>query len=274
MADYNEPFKGIRGGGRSGGNGGGNGRFGGALDGSGPGPLGAYVPPQDLQAEQSTLGAMLIERAAVEKAAEILDKEDFYRDAHQTLFEVITALAERDEPVDFITVGAELKNRDKLEAIGGETYLMALLDTVPTAANIEYYAKIVGDKAILRRLIEASFQIVGLARGEVENVSEVLDEAEKLVFGVAQQQTGEYFAHLRNLLLQVYDKAEELGELKQRISGLSTGHSRLRHDYVGPPEHGPDYRRCQAFDGQNVTLFVHRRACCLERKQAGRDLLA
>lgn len=220
MAERDEPFKGIRGGGR---NGGGHGRFGGGADSGGLGALGAYVPPQDLQAEQSTLGAMLIERAAVEKAAEILDKEDFYRDAHQTLFDVITALAERDEPVDFITVGAELKNRDKLEAIGGETYLMALLDTVPTAANIEYYAKIVQDKAILRRLIEASFQIVGLARGEVENVSEVLDEAEKLVFSVAQQQTGEYFAQLRNLLLQVYDKAEELGELKQRISGLSTG---------------------------------------------------
>lgn len=220
MADFNEPFKGIRGGGR---NGGGNGRSGGSADGGGLGALSAYVPPQDLQAEIATLGGMLIERAAIEKAAEILDREDFYRDSHQTLFEVITALAERDEPVDFITVGAELKNRDKLEVIGGETYLMALLDTVPTAANIEYYAKIVSDKAILRRLIEASFQIVGLARGEVENVSEVLDEAEKLVFGVAQQQTGEYFAQLRNLLLQVYDKAEELGELKQRISGLSTG---------------------------------------------------
>lgn len=220
MPDRDEPFQGIRGGSRR--NGGYNGN-GNGTDGNGLGALSAYVPPQDIQAEQATLGAMLIERAAIEKAAEILDKEDFYRDAHQTLFEVITALAERDEPVDAITVQTELKNRDKLEAIGGQSYVFALLEAVPTAANIEFYAKIVQDRAILRRLIEAALQIVGLARGEVEDVSEVLDKAEQLVFGVSQQQTGEYFAQLRNLLLQVYDKAEELGELKQRISGLSTG---------------------------------------------------
>lgn len=203
---------------------GGNGAGG---DGAGLTALSAYVPPQNIEAEQSTLGAMLIERAAIEKAAEILSKEDFYREAHQTLFEALTNLAERDEPVDAITVQEELKNRDKLEFIGGASYLMALLDAVPTAANIEYYAKIVQEKALLRRLIEAANEIIGLARGEIEDVSEVLDRAEQLVFGVAQQQSQEYFAQLRTLLLQVYDKAEELGELKQRISGLSTG----IHDY-------------------------------------------
>ncbi len=203
---------------RRGGNGNGNG-----FSGPNMGALNAYVPPQNLDAEQSTLGAMLIERAAIEKAAEILSKEDFYRDAHQTLFEAITNLAERDEPVDFITVQEELKNREKLDVIGGPSYLAALLDKVPTAANIEYYAKIVQEKALLRRLIEAALEIVGLARGEVDDVSEVLDRAEQLVFSVSQQQTQEYFAQLRTLLLSVYDKAEELGEMKQRISGLSTG---------------------------------------------------
>lgn len=187
------------------------------------GTLGAFVPPQSIEAEQSTLGAMLIERAAVEKVFEILDKEDFYRDAHQVLFDVITTLAQRDQPVDLITVQEELKNRDKLDAIGGISYLTALFDTVPTAANVEYYAKIVEEKAILRRLIEAALEIIGTARGEVENVSEVLDQAERAVFGVAQQRSTAYFAELRTLLLSVYDKAEELGELKQRISGLSTG---------------------------------------------------
>ncbi|MDQ2799345.1 MAG: replicative DNA helicase, partial [Armatimonadota bacterium] len=187
------------------------------------GNLGAFVPPQSVEAEQSTLGAMLIERAAVEKVFEILDKEDFYRDAHQVLFDVITTLAQRDQPVDLITVQEELKNRDKLEAIGGISYLTALFDTVPTAANVEYYAKIVEEKAILRRLIEAALEIIGTARGEVENVSEVLDQAERAVFGVAQQRSTAYFAELRTLLLSVYDKAEELGEMKQRISGLSTG---------------------------------------------------
>ncbi len=200
--------------GRSGGSGGGANNL---------GALSAYVPPQNIEAEQSTLGAMLIERAAVEKAAEILGPEDFYRDAHQTLFEVITHLAERDEPVDLITVQEALKNRDKLEAVGGLAYLTALFDTVPTAANIEYYAKIVEEKAILRRLIDAAMEIVGLARGEVEDIAEMIDKAEALVFAVAQQRTAEYFAQLRTLLLSVFDRAEELGELKQQISGLSTG---------------------------------------------------
>ncbi|MCW3060890.1 MAG: replicative DNA helicase [Capsulimonas sp.] len=185
--------------------------------------LGAYVPPQNIEAEQSTLGAMLIERTAIEKAAEILDKEDFYRDAHQVIFDVITTLTERDEPVDLITVQEELKNRDKLDSIGGMKYLTSLFETTPTAANVEYYAKIVEEKAILRRLIQAAFEIIGAARGEIENIEEVIDQAERAVFSVSQNRTTAYFAQLRTLLLSVYSKAEELGEMKQTISGLSTG---------------------------------------------------
>ncbi len=212
--------------GRSGGgNGfGGNGGFSNGFGGSGSGgPLGAYVPPHSIEAEQSTLGAMLIERSAVEKVFEILDKDDFYRDNHQTLFDVISTLAERDVRVDLITVQEELKNRDKLEAVGGIAYLTALFDTVPTAANVEYYAKIVEEKATLRRLIEASLEIIGSARGEVEDVGEVIDQAERAIFGVSQQRTQAYFSPLRTLLLSVYDKAEELAEMKSKISGLSTG---------------------------------------------------
>ncbi|MBV9852498.1 MAG: replicative DNA helicase, partial [Armatimonadetes bacterium] len=185
--------------------------------------LGALVPPQSIEAEQSTLGAMLLDRAAIEKAAEILEKEDFYRPAHQTLFEAVTALAQRDEPVDLITVQEELKNRDRLEAIGGLPYLTALFDTVPTAANVEYYAKIVEEKAILRRLIGAAQEIIGLARGEIADINEVIDQAERAVFNVSQQRTAQYFASLKTLLLSVYERTEQLSDLKQRISGLSTG---------------------------------------------------
>ena len=104
--------------------------------------------------EQATLGAMLIERVAVDAAAELLEKDDFYRPEHGTLFEVITYLAERDIPIDPVTVQEELKNRDVLDAVGGLTYLLALFDAVPSAANIEYYAKMVAEKAVLRRLHE------------------------------------------------------------------------------------------------------------------------
>jgi replicative DNA helicase len=222
MPERNDYKTGRSGGGYNGGNG--NGGFGGnAFAGAGGGPLGAYVPPHSIEAEQSTLGAMLIERSAVEKVFDILDKEDFYRENHQTLFDVITFLAERDEPIDLVTVPNELKNRDQLDAIGGMAYLAALFDTVPTAANVEYYAKIVEEKATLRRLISASLEIIGSARGEVEDVGEVLDEAERSIFGVSQQRAVAYFSPLRTLLLSVYDKAEELSEMKSRISGLSTG---------------------------------------------------
>lgn len=211
--------------GRSGGynSGNGNGGFGGnAFGGNGGGPLGAYVPPHSIEAEQSTLGAMLIERSAVEKVFDILNEDDFYREAHQTLFDVITTLAERNIPVDLITVQEELKNRDKLESVG-LPYLLSLFETVPTAANVEYYAKIVKDKATLRRLVSASLEIIGAARGEVEDVDEVIDDAERAIFGVSQQRNTAYFSSLKTLLLSVYDKAEELSEMKSLISGLPTG---------------------------------------------------
>ena len=203
---------------RSGGNG--NGSDGPGSSGSG---LGAYVPPHNIEAEQSTLGAMLIDGAAVEKCSEILSREDFYRETHQLLYDVITTLAARDEPVDLITVQEELKNRDKLDHIGGMSYLTSLFDTVPTAANVEYYGKIVQEKAVLRRLISAAMEIIGLARGEVEDIDEVIDQAERAVFSVTQQRATSYFQQLRTILLANYDRAEELAELKSRMSGLSTG---------------------------------------------------
>jgi len=198
-------------------------RDGGQGDNSPSSALGAYVPPNSIEAEQSTLGAMLIERTAIEKACEIIDKDDFYRETHQTLFDVIRTLSERDQPVDLITVQEELKNRDKLESIGGISYLTSLFETVPTAANVEYYAKIVQEKSILRRLITAALEIIGMARGEIDDINEVIDQAERAVFGVAQQRTSQYFTHIRPLLTQVWDKAEELGELKKQIYGLPTG---------------------------------------------------
>src|SRR5204863_2552195 len=129
-----------------------------------------------------TLGSMLIERAAIEKAAEILQPADFYRDAHRVIFEAILSLTEQDEPVDFLTVQERLRQQDMLENVGGVPYLVQLTDAVPTAANVEYYARIVEEKAILRRLIDASGQIQAMAHGEYDNIAEVVDYAEKVVF--------------------------------------------------------------------------------------------
>lgn len=181
------------------------------------------VPPQSIEAEQSTLGAMLLERSAIEKAAEILDREDFYREAHRVLFDVMCTLADRDEPVDLITVQEELRNRTKLDVVGGISYLTSLYEKLPSAANIAYYSKIVQEKAVLRRLIGAAHEIDGLARGEIDDIDEVVDEAERAIFSVANQRNTAYFSTLSSLLVDVYDKAEQQGQNKAAISGLSTG---------------------------------------------------
>ena len=122
------------------------------------------IPPHNLDAEQAVLGSMLIERAAVERAAEILKPEDFYRDAHRFIFEAMLMLAERDEPVDLITLSDELKARDYFDLVGGLLYLQNLMEAPATAANIEYYARLVEEKAILRRLLDAGTQILAAAR--------------------------------------------------------------------------------------------------------------
>ncbi len=184
--------------------------------------IGAYTPPNSIEAERSTLGSMLIERTAVERCLEILSPEDFYRDDNRTIFEVIQVLAQRDQPVDLITVQEELRNQDRMESIG-INYILSLFDAVPTAANAAYYAQIVKDNAVRRLLIEKALEIIGLALGEVEDINVLADKAEQLIFSVSQQRNADYFVQLRTLLLGVYDKAEEMSELKQRISGLSTG---------------------------------------------------
>jgi replicative DNA helicase len=183
--------------------------------------LGSFdrVPPQNLEAEQAVLGSMLIERAAIEKAAEILKPEDFYRDAHRYIFESMLTLAERDEPVDLITLEDELKTRDYLDNVGGRVYLINLMEAPATAANVDYYARLVEEKSILRRLMDAGTQIQGLVYSEFDAIDDVVDRAERLVFDVGQRRMGQYFHHLRPLLDEELDRIEKRYENK----GITTG---------------------------------------------------
>lgn len=187
------------------------------------------VPPQNLDAEQSTLGSMMLDRAALEKGMEILNAEDFYRPAHQEIYDSLMSLAERDEPVDLITLQEELRNRGKLEDCGGTEYLMALVNSVPTAANIEYYAKIVEQKSILRRLIAAGTEIIGLAQNEDEDIDAVTDRAEQIIFGVGQRRLGEYFRSITPLLHEAWDSITERYHDKGVASGVPTGFPKLDH---------------------------------------------
>jgi replicative DNA helicase len=180
------------------------------------------IPPQNLEAEQAVLGSMLIERPAVEKAAEILKPEDFYRDAHRYIFEAMLALAERDEPVDLITLEAELQLKGHYGNVGERAYLVNLMEAPATAANVEHYARLVEEKSILRRLLDAGTQIQGLAHSEYEAIDDVVDRAERIIFDVGQRRMGQFFHHLRPLLDAELDRLERRYENKGQPTGRMT----------------------------------------------------
>lgn len=187
------------------------------------------IPPQNLDAEQSTLGSMMIEKTALEKGLEILRAEDFYRPTHQQIFDALASLAEQDEPVDLITLQEELRRLGKLEDCGGTEYLMALVDSVPTAANVEHYARIVEEKSILRKLIAAGTEIIGMASNEDEPVDVLTDRAERLIFNVAQRRIGEFFQPITPLIDKTWDWIDKRYHDKGEASGVSTGFTKLDH---------------------------------------------
>lgn len=191
------------------------------------------IPPQNLEAEQAVLGSMLIERPAVEKAAEILKPEDFYRDAHRFIFEAMLSLAQRDEPVDLQTLSAELRNRNHFDNVGGFLYLSNLMEAPPTAANVEYYAREVEQKAILRRLMDVGSQIQALAHTEFDVIDEVVDKAESLVHEIGQKRMGQFFYHLRPLLDEELDRIEKRYENKNALGGRMTPFSDLNYMTAG-----------------------------------------
>jgi replicative DNA helicase len=191
------------------------------------------VPPNNMEAEQAVLGSMLIERSAVDKAAEILRPDDFYRDAHRFVFEAMLNLAERDQPVDPIFLENELKARGQFEQVGGMVYIFNLMEAPSTAANIEYYSRLVEEKAILRRLLHAGTEIQGLAFGEFETVTDVIDRAEKIVFEVGQKRMGQFFSPLRPLLDEELDRIEKRYENKGITTGRMTPFDDLNYMTAG-----------------------------------------
>lgn len=187
------------------------------------------IPPQNLEAEQSTLGSMMLDRSALEKGLEMLRADDFYRPSHQEVFDALMSLSERDEPADLITLQEELRKRNKLDDIGGTEYLMALVDSVPTAANMEHYAKIVEQKSVLRKLIAAGTQIIGMSHDETQDVETITDQAERLIFGVGQRKLGEYFQPITPLVMQTWEWIDRRYHDKGEASGLPTGFTKLDH---------------------------------------------
>jgi replicative DNA helicase len=181
------------------------------------------IPPQNLAAEQSVIGAMMLDKNAVVRVLEFLSPQSFYRDAHRFIYEAIIELFDRGEPVDLVTVTEALRKTGKLEAAGGSVYITDLLNSVPTAANAEYYAKIVEEKSLLRRLIESGTRIVGEAFSDPDDVDQVLDRAEKSIFDIALKRSREGFQKIDTVIKKVLDKIDALYGKKESITGTTTG---------------------------------------------------
>ncbi len=181
------------------------------------------LPPQNIEAEQSVLGSLLIDREAIIKIAPFLQRMDFYREAHGQIYAAILDLHERREPADFVTLCDELERRGQLEAVGGPGYLTSLINSVPTSIHVEHYAHIVERTAILRRLIEAAGKIAGLAYEEAEEADVVADRAEQILFDVSQRRVARGLTPIKRILTEYYDRIEYLHEHQGEMVGLPTG---------------------------------------------------
>ncbi|GAB2909086.1 replicative DNA helicase [Rhodococcus aerolatus] len=182
-------------------------------------------PPQDMAAEQAVLGGMLLSKDAIADVLEVLSPGDFYRPAHQDVYDCVLDLYARGEPADAVTVSAELDRRGQLRRIGGGPYLHTLIATVPTAANAGYYAQIVAEKAILRRLVEAGTRIVqfGYAGADGQDVAEVVDRAQAEVYEVTERRTTEDYVPLEALLQPTMDEMDAIASRGGLSLGVPTG---------------------------------------------------
>lgn len=183
------------------------------------------LPPQNLEAEMAVLGAMLLEKEAIGIAIEKLSSENFYSDIHKKLFTHVVSLYDENRPVDLLTLTERLRNQNELEAVGGASYIASILNSVPTTANIEHYIRIVQEKSTLRRLIDASSDIVAQCYDSPDDVTEILDIAEKKIFDISQRRSDEGISSFRDLVKDSIEAVEKLYQHKRLVTGIATGFS-------------------------------------------------
>ena len=186
-------------------------------------PSGGRTPPQDLAAEQSVLGAMMISKDAIADVVEVVRGVDYYRPAHESIHDTILDMYGRNEPVDMISVGAELTRRGELQKIGGAAYLHTLTANVPIAANAGYYAEIVKEKAILRRLVDAGTRIVQIGYAEEGDVDAIVNEAQAEIYSVTDRRKAEDYAPLSDIMDGVLDEIEAIENREAGVYGVPTG---------------------------------------------------
>ena len=183
--------------------------------------------PHNLDAERSVLGAILIDNEAFNVAASVIDSRAFFRDAHRRIFDRMIALAERSQPIDLVTLKEELERAGELDEVGGPAYIASLVDGVPRATNVEYYAKIVKEKSTLRSLIYSANKILANAYEADQEADLILDEAESAIFAVADDRIKSGFIPMRDLVKESFPKIEQLFEHKSFITGIATGYTEI-----------------------------------------------
>ena len=212
------------------------------------------VPPHDVEAEQAIIGSMLTDRDAVISAIEVLKPDDFYREDNKTIYEAILNLYNRSEPIDIITVRAELESMGRLDNVGGLEYLAELPEKVPTTANAAKYIKIVEEKSSLRRLIRTANEIIELGYNPTEDVDDIMEGAEKKIFNIMQDKDQKGYSPLKDVLVESFTKLEELYNRKQHITGVPSGFTDL--DYRTAGFHGSELILIAARPAMGKTAFA------------------
>lgn len=191
------------------------------------------VPPQNIEAEQSVLGAILLDNDAINKVLEIISVDDFYKEAHRRIFWRMIELSEDNEAIDIITLTDALRKNNEIESVGGVTYLATLVNSVPTSANVRYHAKIVREKAALRSLINTATEIISQGYDNSQDVDELLDYAEKRIFQVSENRIKPSFTPIKDIIKDSFELIEKLYDKKERITGLPTGFTDLDEKTAG-----------------------------------------
>ncbi|MBK8172252.1 MAG: replicative DNA helicase [Sandaracinaceae bacterium] len=225
------------------------------------------VPPNSLEAERAVLGGILLSNTSLNTVIEMIGDDDFYSEAHREIFRAMTDLFSRGEPLDTVTIRAALATRGKLQAVGGDDYLLSLTNTIPTIANIESHARIVREKSVVRRLILACHEVAATGYGDYGEVERFLDTAEKAVFDVAKERVRHPYEHIKQVVMRTFQEITLAAERKERITGLPTGFDRLDHMTAGM--HPGDLIIIAGRPGMGKTSFalnVGVNACVASRK--------
>ena len=191
------------------------------------------MPPQDVEAEISALGALMLDKDAIYRVVDALSVHDFYKPAHRTVYEAITDLNARHEPIDVLSVGSRLKEKGKLDDVGGSAFLASLVNSVPTASHVEHYASIVRKKRLLRDLIEASSHIAELGYREQDDVEVLIDDAEQRIFSIAKDSLKQDFFPVKDAMEEAWERIERLHKGDGALRGVSTGFSGIDNFLAG-----------------------------------------